>query len=161
MTVSQAAENVRALTKAYTLWHETRGGSVDHWMTLIHDDIQFGSLARGAPEMSFTTPYSNSHALRGYFQGLLAEWDMIHFTVDEFVAEDDAAVMRGHCAWRHKRTGKEVDTPKVDFWRFRDGKAVEFYEYFDTARAFAAALPDPVPAHSGNGRLKNRDPARP
>ena len=31
-------------------------------------------------------------------------------------------------------TGKIVETPKVDFWRFRDGKAVEFYEYYDTAR---------------------------
>jgi ketosteroid isomerase-like protein len=32
-----------------------------------------------------------------------------------------------------------VDTPKIDFWRFRDGKVVEFYEYYDTARVFAAA----------------------
>jgi hypothetical protein len=28
-----------------------------------------------------------------------------------------------------------------DCWRFRDGKAVEFYEMFDTAAAFAAATP--------------------
>jgi len=47
--------------------------------------------------------------------------------------------MRGSTAWRHKRTGKVADTPKVDFWRFRDGKAVEFYEYYDTAAVFAAA----------------------
>jgi len=32
-----------------------------------------------------------------------------------------------------------AETPKVDFWRFRDGKAVEFYEYFDTACVAAAA----------------------
>ena len=34
-----------------------------------------------------------------------------------------------------------VDTPKVDFWRFKDGKAVEFYDYYATARVFAAASP--------------------
>ena len=35
----------------------------------------------------------------------------------------------------------DCETPKVDIWRFREGKAVEFYEMFDTAAAFAAATP--------------------
>ena len=35
--------------------------------------------------------------------------------------------------------GKAFDTPKADFWRLRDGKIVEFYEYFDTAQVMAAA----------------------
>jgi len=64
---------------------------------------------------------------------------MLHFSVGEFVAEGDAVFMRGSMAWRNKRTGQEVETPKVDFWRFRSGKAVEFYEYYDTARVVAAA----------------------
>lgn len=132
-------KNVDRLQQAYARWNDTRGGSVDYWMTLIDDNIQFGSLAQQAPQMQFATSYTSGNALRSYFEGLLAEWEMIHFTVDEFVAEGETVVMRGHCAWRHKRTGKTVETPKVDFWRFRDGKAVEFYEYFDTARAFAAA----------------------
>jgi ketosteroid isomerase-like protein len=34
-----------------------------------------------------------------------------------------------------------VTTPKVDVWRFRDGKAVEFSEFYDTAQAYAAAQP--------------------
>ena len=41
--------------------------------------------------------------------------------------------------WTNRKTGKIAETPKVDFWRFRDGKAVEFYEYFDTACVAAAA----------------------
>ena len=48
-------------------------------------------------------------------------------------------VARGSTAWINKKTGKKAETPKVDFWRFRDGKAVEFYEYFDTACVAAAA----------------------
>jgi hypothetical protein len=59
--------------------------------------------------------------------------------VDEFIAQGDAVFMRGSTAWRNKRTGRTAETPKVDFWRFRDGKAVEFYEYYDTARVIAAA----------------------
>ena len=111
-------------------------------MALIDNNIQFGSLAQKAPQMAFAASYDSRAALKSYFDGLRAEWEMIHFTMNEFVAEGDVVVVRGNVAWRNKRTGKEVETPKVDFWRFRDGKAVEFYEYFDTARAFAAAISD-------------------
>jgi uncharacterized protein len=51
-------------------------------------------------------------------------------------------VMIGHCAWRNKATGKVVSTPKADSWRFANGKAVEFYEYFDTAQVHAAVAAD-------------------
>ena len=120
----------------------TRGGSVDFWMTLLDDNIKFGSLAQSAPQMQFADNYNSAIALKDYLDGLLADWEMIRCTVDEFVAEGETVVARGHVGWRHKRTGKEVDTPKIDFWRFRDGKAIEYYEYFDTARAFAAATAD-------------------
>jgi ketosteroid isomerase-like protein len=133
------AQNVDILRDAYARWHDTKGGSVDHWLTIVADDINFGSLARGLPEMAFARTYRNREAMGGYFKGLLSEWEMIHYTVGEFVAQGDAVFMRGSCSWRHKRTGRTVDTPKVDFWRFRDGKAVEFYEYYDTARVVAAA----------------------
>jgi ketosteroid isomerase-like protein len=29
--------------------------------------------------------------------------------------------------------------PKADFWRFRDGKVVEFHEFYDTAALYDAA----------------------
>ncbi len=37
-----------------------------------------------------------------------------------------------------KRTGKVVNTPEADSWRFENGKAVEFYEFYDTAQVTAA-----------------------
>ena len=137
--MGDAAQNVEILKDAYKRWADSKGGSVDHWMSLCCEDIQFGSLARGAPEMCFANCYDNRSALRGYFEGLVADWEMIHYTVDEFVADGDKVVMRGSTAWRNKRTGQVAETPKVDFWRFRDGKVAEFYEYYDTARVFAAA----------------------
>jgi len=136
--MSEAA-NVAMLQEGYRRWHESRGASVDHWMTICAENINFGSLAEAPPTMAFAKTYSNREAMRSYFDGLLADWEMIHYTVGEFVAQGDAVFMRGSTAWRNKRTGQTVDTPKVDFWRFRDGKAVEFYEYFDTARVIAAA----------------------
>ena len=133
--------NVAVLKDAYARWHDSKGSSVDHWFDFMAEDFRFGSLARGAPQMAFATTYDGRHTLRGYFDGLLSEWEMIHYTVDEYVAQGEAVFVRGSTGWRNKRTGCVADTPKVDFWRFRDGKAVEFFDYYDTAHVFAAACP--------------------
>ena len=131
--------NVGLLKEAYKLWHETKGGSVDHWMGMVSDDIRFGSIARGAPPLAFTQPVSNKQALRGYFDGLLADFAMIHYTIENYVAEGDIVFVRCTTSWRAKKTGRAFETPKADFWRFRDGKVVEFYEFYDTAQVMAAA----------------------
>ncbi len=132
-------KNVEVLKDAYARWHASKGGSVDHWMTIVAENVRFGSLAQGAPQVPFTRTHTNREALREYFGGLLGDWEMIHYTVDEYIAQDDAVFARGSTAWRNKKTGKVVDTPKADFWRFRDGEVVEFYEYYDTAGIIAAA----------------------
>jgi hypothetical protein len=104
--MSDEASNVAVLKDAYRRWHDSKGGSVDHWMGVVADDIKFGSLAQAAPEMAFARSYSNSDALRGYFDGLLGEWEMIHYTASEFVAQGDTVFMRGSTDWRSKKTGK-------------------------------------------------------
>ena len=45
------AENVTRLKEAYRLWNETQGGSADHWLGLMADDVKFRSLAKGGPGM--------------------------------------------------------------------------------------------------------------
>ena len=50
----------------------------------------------------------------------------------------DRVVVLCHCTWRFKKTGKVVSTPKADSWRLADGKAVEYFEYYDTAQVHAA-----------------------
>ena len=137
--MSDEAANVAILKDAYRQWHETRGGSVKQILSIADPGISWGSVPRGAAPLSFAKQYGNREALQGYFDSLLAEWVMVHYTVDEYVAQGDAVFARGSCAWTNKKTGKTAETPKVDFWRFRNGKAVEFYEYFDTALVAAAA----------------------
>jgi len=51
--MSDEASNVAVLKDAYRRWHDSKGGSVDHWMGLVADDIKFGSLAQAAAEMAF------------------------------------------------------------------------------------------------------------
>jgi uncharacterized protein len=131
--------NKKLLREAYRRWSDTKGGSVGDWLALADDNISFGSLAEGADAMPFTAPIGRKEALESYFGGLLANWTMLHYTIDEYIAEGDRVVAIGSTAWRNKHTGKAVETRKVDIWKFRSGKAIEFYEYYDTAKVAAAA----------------------
>lgn len=66
-------------------------------------------------------------------------WDASRGADSELFAAGDRVVMLGRCGWRHRRSGIAIDTPKADFLRRRAGRIVEFYEFFDTAMALAAA----------------------
>ena len=138
--MSSESTNVQILKEAYRRWNGSKGGSVNYWFdSVFAPKISFGSIPRGADPIPFATQYHDSAQLRAYFDGLTSDWSMQYYTINEYVAQGDAVVARGSCAWTSKKTGKIAETPKLDFWRFKDGKAVEFYEYFDTACVAAAA----------------------
>jgi uncharacterized protein len=132
--MSQEADNVALLKRCYQKWSDSRGGSVDDWMAVCADNIKFGSIAEGPSKVEYLTAYSRRDALATYFEGLKRDWEMIEYVTEHFIAQGDRVVMLGRCSWRFKKTGKVVSTPKADSWRFADGKAVEYYEYYDTAK---------------------------
>ncbi len=107
-------------------------------MSICDDNMKFGSIAERVESVDYMTTYRKREELGRYFAGLARDWEMISYRVDQFVAQGDRVVMLGHCSWRAKKTGKVVATPKADAWRFADGKAIEFYEYFDTAQVVQA-----------------------
>jgi ketosteroid isomerase-like protein len=138
--MADEARNVELLKQAYRRWSESRGASVDEWLKICADNIAFGSLAQGTPAGArYLTAYQSRDALKDYFGGLARDGEMVEYVAEHFVAQGDRVVMLGRCAWRYKKTGKVVSTPKADSWRFADGKAVEFFEYYDTAQVHAAS----------------------
>ncbi len=137
--MSQEDAHVSLLREAYQKWHDTKAGSVDHWLEVMTDDIQFRSLAGGAAKMEFTRTSTCKEEVKHYFAELTNQWRMIHYTVDEFIAQGDRVVALGSCSFRHNKTGKILETPKADFHKFRDGKICQFFEFYDTAQAMASA----------------------
>lgn len=135
------SDNVAKLKSAYRQWHESKGGSIKTWLDLMADDVRCYSLAAGAPQAEFTAPITSKKDFERYFKGLLGDWEMIHYTTGDFVAEGERVAMLGSTRWRNRRTGRFLDTPKADFWTFRDGKIVEFHELYNTAALIAAATP--------------------
>jgi ketosteroid isomerase-like protein len=132
--MASEADNVATLREGYRRWHESRGGSVDHWVSICDENVRFGSIAQGPPGAAYLTSYSGRAAMGQYFEGLSRDWEMIEYVVDDFVAQGDRVVMLGRCTFRFRSNGKVVSTPKADSWRFANGKVVEFFEYFDTAQ---------------------------
>jgi ketosteroid isomerase-like protein len=64
---------------------------------------------------------------------------MIHYKTEQFAVDGDRVVMVGRTAWRNRKTGRHFDTPKADLVTFRDGRVVEFLEFYDTAMVLSAA----------------------
>jgi ketosteroid isomerase-like protein len=137
--MADEAKNVEILKAAYKNWSDSKGGSVDHWLKVCDANISFGSLAQGeAPAANYLTAYSSRDALKDYFEGLSRDWEMLDWKTNDFIAQGDRVVVLVQCKWRFKKTGKVVSTPKADVWRLANGKAVEYFEYYDTAQVHAA-----------------------
>ncbi len=132
--MSEEARNVALLKEAYARWHESKGASVETWMSICAESILFGSLAQSVEAVPYMASYESRNELSRYFEGLARDWEMIEFSTETFVAQGDRVVMLGRCSWRARRTGKVVWTPKADSFRFLNGKIIEYYEYFDTAK---------------------------
>ena len=130
--------NVEILREGYRLWNDSKAESVDYWLGLLAEDVQWCSIGDGAPGLEFSKTRSSKAEVVEYLQELGSEWNLIHYSVEEFVAEGDRVVVLGNCGWCNKRTGRTVESPKADFFRLKDGKIVEFFEFFDTAKSIAA-----------------------
>lgn len=139
--MASPADNAAKLKDAYRQWHDSKGKSVHAWLDLVADNARLRSLADGKPGVDFTREVRSKDEFMRYFAGLLENWEMIHYTTDDFVVDGDRVVMRGSTAWKNRKTGRVVETRKVDFVTFRDGKMVEFDEFYDTAAMMAAVQP--------------------
>ena len=133
-------ENVTKLRKAYAFWNDNLGASNQQWMDLMDENVQFRSLAGGSPGMEFTLDCNGKKDLTRYFAGLASDWEMIHYTPEEFISDGDRVVVLSRTGWKSKKTGKSVETPKADIFLFKNGKIVDFFEFYDTYRTIHAGL---------------------
>jgi ketosteroid isomerase-like protein len=78
------------------------------------------------------------------FQGFMDDYDFLAYEPGDITVspEGDRATASPAIRYRHKATGKIIETRISHFWNFRNGKALTLDEYHDTARirAFLAAL---------------------
>ena len=98
--------------------------------TVVDVDCDIGYLHRGVEKLA-------EH--REYFQALNEDWEMISYKVNELISQRDRVVVLADVCLCHRQTGRLVATLKADVFRLRDGRIVEFCEFFDSATAVEAA----------------------
>lgn len=134
-------EQMLALIKGiYKRWSETKGGNVDEILNILADDVVWRSIANGLHGLNFAKEPLTKPNVRGYFENLGKDWELVFFDVERIISQGHTVVVVAECSFRHRRTGKSFMSPKVDIWDFRRGKVVGFFEYFDTASAIRSAL---------------------
>jgi ketosteroid isomerase-like protein len=80
-------------------------------------------------------PYVGPQAvLEGVFARIGNEWEWFTVTPIEVLDAGDSVVGRGYYAGKYRRTGREVKAQFAHVFTFRDGKAVKFQQYTDTAQ---------------------------
>jgi len=127
-----ASEQVQRLAAAYHLWSESKGGSIDHWLSLMADEIDFRSLVDDMPQIPFGRRPQAREGVRQYLEGLTAQWEMLYYRVDRYIEQGEDVAVVGATSWRNRATGKVAETALVNLWRFKGGQAVGFFEFIDT-----------------------------
>ena len=85
-------------------------------------------------------PYVGTQAiLDGVFARLGAEWDNFSATPEEIVGSGETVVSFGRYRGTFKKNGAAVNAQFVHVFKFRNGKAVRFQQYTDTAQFREAA----------------------
>jgi ketosteroid isomerase-like protein len=80
-------------------------------------------------------PYLGPEAvLDGIFVRLATEWNGFSVAAEEIVESGDTVIARGRYRATYKANGAAVDAQFVHVWKMRDGQAVMFQEYTDTAQ---------------------------
>ena len=88
------------------------------------DSLPFGGVRHGHEEVT------------AFFGELAARWQELSVEPEEFVDAGDTIVVLARL--RATGGGGSLDAGAAHVWRMRDGKAVAFTEYTDTARALQA-----------------------
>ena len=120
--------NVDAVRRSYDAFAR---GDLDAVVADMHEEIEWHQ-AQGLPHGG--TYHGLPEVRRAVFDPLDEEWwDEFSADPDEFLDAGEDVVVLGRYRGRAKETGKPLDVPFAHVWTFRDGKAVRFRQFLDTA----------------------------
>ena len=106
-------------------------GDMDGVVADMHAEIEWHQ-AQGLPHGGFYRGLDEVR--RAVFDPLDEEWwDEFNAVPDEYLDAAPEVVVLGRYLGRAKGTGKRLDVPFVHVWTWRDGKAVRFRQFLDTA----------------------------
>jgi uncharacterized protein len=124
------ASNLETTIKAYELFQ--RGDIA----TLIQDAVDDNCtwIAAGPPDiLPWAGIFKGKQEIAGFFARVAENLHFTAFTPREMIEQGETVVIIGTSAHQVKKTGKTVNNEWVHVFKYRQGKAVFFQEYLDTA----------------------------
>ena len=119
--------NVDLIRGAYDAFAK---GDVPTVLGLLSPDINW-TEAEGFP---YGGTYVGPRAvLENVFMRLGTEWEGFAAVPHEFIDGGDSVVALGKYSGTYKATGKSFQADFAHVWKIKDGKAVKFVQYVDTA----------------------------
>jgi ketosteroid isomerase-like protein len=131
------------LQNIYRCFREKRLADV---VAMLSDDFKFkAQLPDDAPEDG-KRPRSRAE-LALMVHKSMEEYDILTFEPEQITITDGIASARAEVKFRHKKTGKVLETRFVHDWRIANGKATELEQRHDLEqlRAFAKSVLDSGP----------------
>jgi ketosteroid isomerase-like protein len=111
-------------------------GDIEGLLGLFSDDIEW--TIPDIENAPFAGTRSGKKAVGEFFSQLNEAEEITRFEPLEFIAERDKVVVLGYSASTVRATGRSYETDWVHVFHLRDGKVVEFQEFFDNAAATKA-----------------------
>lgn len=99
-----------------------------------------------APGPKEVLPFAGVHkgpdAVAQWWKKLGESEEALHFEPKDFISHDDKVIVTGDSEMRVKSTGKTVSAEWVQIYTLRDGKIVNFREFYDTAQEVEGYRPN-------------------
>ena len=102
---------------------------------LLDEAVRWHSV--GPADLPWAGLREGRDAVHEYFRILERESTIEGYTPEHAIGDGEWLILLGTLRVRVRDDAMAMDYPKVDAIRFRDGRIVEFREYYDTATALA------------------------
>jgi ketosteroid isomerase-like protein len=122
--MSSNLDAVRSVYQAFA------AGNIPAVLAALSPDVHWTEAEGGPYGGVFVGPNA---VLENVFMKLGGEWDGFAAVPTEFVTEGATVVALGEYSGSYKATGKSFKAPFAHVWKLKDGKAVSFHQYTDTA----------------------------
>ncbi len=99
-------------------------------LEILADDVVW--IIPEMPNVPFAGVWDGHQAVEQFFRIVAQTQEIIEFTPEDFIAQDDKVVVLGRFLNRVKTTGKLSRSEWAQVWTIRDGKLVKMREYVDT-----------------------------
>lgn len=125
--------NSDIVRQAYAYFGE---GNIEGLLSLCSSDVCWS--VPSIPNANFGGERRGKPAVAEFFSELVADEEIVHFEPKNFVSEGETVMVLGESRSVVRATNREYSTGWAHAFTVRDGRIVDFHEYFDSMDGVAA-----------------------